>query len=431
MNLIDGQYAGSAAAQLALDSLEQRIAATLSRERLDPELVITACDRLARELDTEELLAAMQLLGIDRKLGLAYLQQARLMFSGDYLRHRLRTELGDNWGQPQDLTPLGGQGRVREELLPLGVLLHIAAGNVDGLPAFSVAEGLLTGNINLLKLPEDEGGATLRLLSELISLEPRLAEYIYVFDYSSKDVRSISKLVAAADAVVVWGGDGAVTALRKMTPPETRLIEWGHKLSFAYVTPSGATDAALAALARNICHTDQLLCSSCQGLFLDSEDMADVKALGERFLPMLEAAAREAGLHREIGLLAQTSLELYNAELESLYDHSRVLRGQGVSVIVSQQRELSLSLQFRNCWLRPLPRTELLTRLRPHKNHLQTAALLCAEDERAELAALLSRTGLTRLTDGDSMSASYCGAAHDGEYPLRRYMKVFSQESGL
>ena len=41
---------------------------------------------------------------------------------------------------------------------PLGVLLHIAAGNADGLPAFSVAEGLATGNINILKLPQADNG---------------------------------------------------------------------------------------------------------------------------------------------------------------------------------------------------------------------------------------------------------------------------------
>ncbi len=85
-------------------------------------------------------------------------------------------------------------------------------------------------------------------------------------------------------------------------------------------------------------------------------------------------------------------------------------------------------MQFRNCWVKPLPREQLLAALRPHKNHLQTAALLCGKEEFAPLAETLGRTGIVRITDPANMSTSYCGAAHDGEYALQRYTKVLSHE---
>ena len=54
---------------------------------------------------------------------------------------------------------------IEEKKVPLGVIMHIGAGNALGLAAFSVMEGLLTGNINILKLPEYEGGISLKILN--------------------------------------------------------------------------------------------------------------------------------------------------------------------------------------------------------------------------------------------------------------------------
>ena len=135
-----------------------------------------------------------------------------------------------------------------------------------------MVEGLLAGNVNILKLPAQDRGASLLLLRELVRLEPRLRDFVYVFDVPSTDLQSLERFAKIADAVVVWGGDEAVRAARTLAGPDTALICWGHKLSFAYAVPP-VPDGDLEALADHICATGQLLCSSCQGIFLDTGDM--------------------------------------------------------------------------------------------------------------------------------------------------------------
>ena len=131
-----------------------------------------------------------------------------------------------------------------------------------------------------------------------------------------------------------------------MVEPNTRLIEWGHKISFAYVTEGGVDDEALRGLARNICHTNQLLCSSCQGVFLDSEDMTAVYRFCERFLPILDEAAKSIASHETIGIVSQVTLKLYNEELKSHYHGSRIYRGQKSSIIAYCDSDLDISIQF-------------------------------------------------------------------------------------
>ena len=78
-----------------------------------------------------------------------------------------------------------------------------------------------------------------------------------------------------------------------------------------------------------------------------------------------------------------------------------------------------------NVLVKLLPQVELLPALRRQKGRLQTAGLLCEPGKRAQL---LARAGVTRVTRAGSMSAAFPGEAHDGEYPLRRYVRVVDVE---
>jgi hypothetical protein len=430
MNFVDGKLLETKDCDAILESLTERISNTLSRPLLRPDTVIDACDRLVSTLDESLYLSAMAGLGIPEELGKSYIAQAREMFSGEALRFRMRKELGDNYDAEVTIAQANAPAdrKITERILPIGVILHVAAGNVDGLPAFSVLEGLLTGNINIMKLPAAEGGMSVGLLSELVRIEPALSEYIYVFDYSSKDMIHMNRLIDAADAVALWGGAEAVSAFRTMLPPNIRLIEWGHKVSFAYVTKAGSDDAALAGIAEKIVATGHLLCSSCQGIFLDTDDMDDVYGLCARFLPILENAVREHAKVEDIGVKAQTAMQLYNAELETIFTGNRIFKGAGCSLTACDDQNLEPGIGFGNIWIKPLPSRALPAALRPYKNYLQTVALLCGEEEKARLTEAIFKTGVVRVCSGDRMSETYLGLAHDGEYPLRRYTKTVSAE---
>ena len=427
MNLVEGKLWEREACDRLLPELETRVTSTLAAGRLDPALVIRACDNLLRELDREDYISVAAGLGIERTLADAYLKEAQRLFSADALTRRLERELGEGWERAHSVETPAAQ-RAREYIRPLGVLLHIAAGNADGLPAFSVLEGLLTGNINILKLPTAEGGLSVRLLRELIQKEPRLAPYIYVFEYSSRDVLQIRQLLKVADAAVVWGGEAAVTAIRQLAAPNTQIIEWGHKLSFAYVTAAGATDSRLRGIARNIVHTRQLLCSSCQGIYVDTGDGVEVRAFCRRFLPLLEEETAAAGRVSDPGIGLQTALQVYTARLEEPCTGATVFSGRGCSLLACQDARLEPGIGFQNAWVKPLPRERLLPTLRPYKNYLQTVGLACGEEEFTGLWELFSRAGAIHICPGEAMSTTYVGAPHDGVYPLRRYSKIVTVE---
>jgi hypothetical protein len=427
MNLVSGGLMSHEQSLPYLDRLSELVCRTHEGEALSAQRVISACDTLSQGLDESQHLPLLLALGMEESRARDELAMVKQMMSREYLQNRLEIEFGGR-ETTFEFVPFGNAHAVKQEWKPMGVLLHIAAGNVDALPAFSVIEGLLTGNINILKLPGTDDGLSIAILQELIRIEPLIADYVYVFDYPSEDIESIRKMAAVANAIVVWGGDAAVTAVRNMATPNTRIIEWGHKISFAYVSGAHVSDEALEGIAYNICDTNQLFCNSCQGIYLDTDDYGDIVRFADRFIAVLERISQTMPQRSDPYLHAQKTLELYVEELEARRTGKRVFRARDCSVIACSDCVLEPSYMYRNCWIKPLPRERLLAELVRHKNHLQTVALLCDEQDRDVLESVLAKTGIVRITNGRNMSKSYCGIPHDGEFPLRRYMKVVSYE---
>lgn len=410
-----------------LAALSERILKARSGPALSREAVIAACAKLSAELAAPEYAALLVAMGIPALRAQNELQTAREMLSEEYLRARIKAELGET--EDVVFTPVTGDRPVRQGWRPLGTLLHISAGNVDALPAFSVIEGLLTGNVNLLKLPREDNGLSAAALARLAEIEPAIRPFVEILDVPSEDVETLQALAALSDAVVVWGGEEAIRAVRRMASPDTRIVEWGHKLSFAYFSGE-PTDDALRSAAINICSTEQLYCSSCQGIFVDTDDFETVCRFAERFAAILSEVSAETPRFGGGSVTAQKTLEIYTEELEALRapEKKRVFRKNGASVIAYADSALAASYQFRCPWVKPLPKERLLETLLPYKNLLQTVFLSCPDDSREALAELLLRTGAFRITDGKRMSEEYCALPHDGEYPLRRYLKRISVE---
>ena len=430
MILFDGKTYESSEQDRLLTELENKIPEILAKKQLSPEVVIEAVECLKNDLlagKFDELLASFPADVVD-----TYKAQAEVLLSKEHLHQKLDTELGNTFEYTTGY--IKGFNQIRVRKMPLGVLFHIAAGNMDFLPAYSLAEGLMTGNINILKLPSADNGLSLKLIMQLIEYRPDLKDYIYVFDTSSSDIQGMRKMADLSNAISVWGSDMAIEAVRGLAPTGVKIIEGGQKLGFCYITKLDEVEDAdkeLENLAKHIAQTKQLLCSSCQVIYVDTDDMNEVKAMGEKFLPFLEAAAN-ANKTEEIGVRARDTLVSYTQRLKAYLGeeekHDNVLRGRSCSVIISPDSTLELSPMMCNVLIKPLPREKIGKVLYAGRYHLQTAGLICPKEDREHLAELFTQCGLIRVTNSSDMSAYFPGECHDGEYALNRYVRIVNVE---
>lgn len=415
MYLINGQLHDACDFDDALESLEADLAQQLSKP-LHSETVINAALHFAQYLRNT-----------DTTLPLDIGQRQALIDFCDpqALRRKLQRELG---AQPGSLRRFDYRQARFECWSPLGLVVHITPGNAPLLAFCAVLESLLAGNVNWLRPSSSDQGLTARLLSALLQCDPsaQLAAYVAVLPASTAQ---IARLCKRANGVAAWGGDAALQAIRQQIPAGCRWIDWGHRISFVYLTPDAATPQALEAVADEVCRLDQQACSSPQWLLVDSDDPQVMHDLGERLTAAFERRAGQwpalLPTPREASQI--TTLTQMARLAQSFAEQTgHVWNRPGFRVIWVHNRQLTPSPLFRSVLLHPVPRALITDTLLPWRNVLQSCALLCETAQTAELARTLIGAGVTRIAPVSSIHDGYDGEPHDGVYALQRLSRRVS-----
>lgn len=434
-HLWQGRWVNDAEAAKLLTELPELVRAELDHP-LPSREVIAACDRLSRQLAQSDhpvrttLVDHLVAHGMDQALAEDSLAEIAAFLSRDALDRKLTVELGGT--DPHDLARSDFRAPVFESWAPVGLLAHISARNNPTLGVFSVVEGLLAGNVNVLKTSGDGSLFTHLVLEALADQDTdgRLAARLIVLRFPSSRTDWLKLMCAPADAVAVWGSEAAVAGVSVHIPARCQLIAWGHRISFAYLTSeSWAQLETSEALADSVCRLDQQACSSPQVVYLDTSDHAELTAFAERLGRALNA--RSAGLPPATPSIEEraeitTTVLVARAEehlgLTQVHqDHQDTWR-----ILVDHRPTLRPSPLYRTVWVKPLPRQMITATLRPMRRYLQTAGLAAARIDVPELVDLLFAAGVSRVTPVGSMLDSYTGEPHDGLYPLQRYSRRVS-----
>ncbi|MEU3405233.1 acyl-CoA reductase [Streptomyces sp. NPDC006670] len=425
-----GAFIGDEEAGRRLAALPAAVEAALATV-LETETVLAACAALAAALrdpahPAHARLAAQLPEGEDP----AVLAELGGLLDRRELTRKLRRELGG--ATPGRLNRADPRESVYEAWAPVGLVAHIAPGNAATVAPLSIVEGLLAGNVNVLKTSGADSLFTQHLAAELAALDPTgaLAARVIVLRFPSARQEWLRLMCAPADAVAVWGGEDAVQGVAAHVPAGCRLVEWGHRISFAYLTGDVWSDPlTLEALADDVCRYEQQACSSPQVVYLDTEDEEELFAFAGRFAAVLatrppapDTAPRSGADPAEAAELTTTELV---ARLEEHLGLTRVFAAPDGSwrVMADTRSPLTASPLHRSVWVKPLPRERLIATLRPMRRYLQTAGIAGSRSDVAELSRTALAAGVTRVTPVGAMQASYAGEPHDGVYALQRYSR--------
>ncbi len=107
-----------------------------------------------------------------------------------------------------------------------GVVFHIAPSNVPVNFAYSLAVGLITGNVNIVRIPSkhyEQVNLIVKAINKCLDKYQELQKYIFLVRYERD--RSINDYFSwTADCRVVWGGDQTISDIR-MSPIRARTTE--------------------------------------------------------------------------------------------------------------------------------------------------------------------------------------------------------------
>ncbi len=122
---------------------------------------------------------------------------------------------------------------------PRGLILHSLAGNAFVIGPISILFGILTKNLNLIKLASGEPYFAVRFVQTIYDIDRNLARELAVMYWRGREKNIYQFLFneELIDVVIAWGGLESVRQLKKLSAYYgVKFIEHGPKFSFSIIT---------------------------------------------------------------------------------------------------------------------------------------------------------------------------------------------------
>jgi hypothetical protein len=355
------------------------------------------------------------------------------MFTREVIEDELRVSLGDaklvdGW-VPRTLR--GRPSRLRA--FPPR-LVHILAGNSPMVAAMTVMRAALTKGVHLLKLPSNDlftATAILRTMAEIDPDHPVTQSFSAAYwRGGDEDVESILYRPQYFDKIVVWGGESAVRHAMRYAGPGLELVAFDPKVSISLVGREAfSSDEVLREVARagaaDVLSFNQDACNASRYQFVEGdEDDADryseqlALALGQDYRygdgqgPLVPSDIRE-------------SVDVLR-EMEPIYRVFGGYDGKGLVIRSDEMVDFHPICKTVNV----VPVKTLLDGARFATVATQTVGVY-PPSRAKEVRDTLACAGVQRIVAlGESISDGVGGYPHDGMFPIHRFMKWVSEESG-
>ena len=346
-----------------------------------------------------------------------------------FRKPELNRFLAEDFANPQILDAFQpmAKGGVARAFGP-DILVHIWAGNVPGLPLWSLISGLLVKAGNIGKVSSAEplfAGWFAQLLAEI---EPDLADCLAVVWWKGGETAREVALLGEADVVLAYGGNESLHAIRSRTPITTRFLGYGHKISFGMISRAALdvrkAGAAAHLAAYDIVRYDQQGCYSPHVFFVErggkvspqefARYLAHELACFERKFPRRALSIAEAG---------DVAAWRHAEEMMGLSQPDREIMGDAAGAwsvaYVEDEEDLAPSGLNRTVKVVAVDAlADAAPRIAPYKALLQTVGIAAEPEELYSLADILGQAGVTRVSALGQMTAPEAGWHHDGRFNL-------------
>lgn len=320
-------------------------------------------------------------------------------------------------------------GKVRA--LPLGTLLHVTAGNVFLSSIDSLIMGLLTKNLNIIKVSGQNTYFPLFLAEKLQEHDKQkiIANKFAVLHWRGGDQAIEGLFKSKVDGIIAWGGEEMMASMGRDLPPRVKFLGFGPKISLQLITRSGLEGKDLDQVARRVVEDivpwDQSACASPQNLFLQEgiQEAELLSALERAF----EAAPQKGRLDADEAV--EILKEKYRGHYSELMEGGKVVQGENYLLHLETNNYLRPSPLHRSLIIkRYQDEKDLFDHLAPFDYYLQSCSYLMSDAEKAPYLELLGMAGIKRFAPLGTITFGMEGAPHDGRNVLREMTHMVGDE---
>lgn len=317
------------------------------------------------------------------------------------------------------------------------IIFHNLAGNLflSGWESLILAN--LTGACSLVRTSQNDRYFPVLFVEAMSSINPvaRAMNRCVWWPHEEEELTRFA--VERADAVVAFGDDDTIRAIREMTPLGTKFIGHGHKVSFILLDEEDFESFSLPVIAKRVAYDfsvyDQQGCLSPRALFVKTKSRQLLEQLAiaithameklAKVLPRheltLEEAAAVAREREEI--LIQEAASASHTARQQLDPNAKLASPLSADYLVALRslQPFSLSPVNRTVIIRPFASLrDLMATLNPLRNNIST---LGVAEFHQDWQLLANYVRATRICPIGKMQKPPLDWTHDGYQPLAAF----------
>ena len=319
------------------------------------------------------------------------------------------------------------------------LITHIWAGNVPGLPLWSLISGLLVKSGTIGKVSSAEPICASIFAKVLVDIEPRLAGCLSIIWWPNEDMNTAIHLFQQSDIVLAYGGNMALAAVQAQVPVTTRFLPHGHKLSFGMVSAFALSVvrakrlAAQAAL--DIVRYEQQGCYSPQMFYVERGAQVSPQEFAQTLCGEMATLAHK---YPRTSLSIEEALHI--ASWRELHEFA-MLQSPAVKVLGDKKDAFVVVYSDVPVSLNPSPLNRCVTvvavdslldvmpLLKDQRSYLQTVGLATDPKTLLALGDALAQAGVTRICAIGEMTSPAAGWHHDGRFSLADLVNMVDIEA--
>lgn len=340
------------------------------------------------------------------------------IFNIDNLKVRIKAELRSD--AMNGFMKIDGS-LAKMKAFPIGIITHVTAGNVFLSAIDSLVMGLITKNLNIVKLSSSNQDFPMFLAQELRAFDVKkvVANKFAMLTWKGGDEQIENIIKSHSQLIIAWGGEEMIRSYRQNLPLKTKLLEMGPKFSFQVITLKGLEGKCLDKVAQQIVADilpwNQRACSAPQNLFV--QEGVDTKALLQAIEKVLELSPRRDGTQRDE--FVEIHKEYYRSLYSSLMGKGDFVAGEDYLVHLEENEFPRPSALNRTLIVKRFKNVQDLSqKLKSIDYYLQTCSYIFSDDEKSQALDILSWSGVKRFTPVGTSSLGMNGTPHDGRFVL-------------
>jgi hypothetical protein len=310
-------------------------------------------------------------------------------------------------------------------------ILHVLAGNVPMVAAGAIIKGSLTKGVHLLKMPANDlhtAPAILRTMARIAPNHPILKSFTAVY-WRGGDERVEGAICRPQyfDKIAAWGGERAITGIKKYAGPGLELITFDPKTSISLIgkevfDSQDNLEQAAELAAIDVASFDQSACVCSRFQFIEGS-VDDV----DRYCEALHRNLRKERRYTAAACFpVPTDIREEIQALAMLEPDYRVWGGyDGSGIVIRSDDPVEFHPEGK---IVNVVRVENLAAAVRHASVATSTAGIYPFDRKVELRDALANAGAQRIVNLGMAMSFGSGAPHDGFYAMQRYMKWINDE---